>query len=267
VGLLDDLKREADKAREARDAEEARRLERERIYRSAIVPGLASIYRYLMEIIEHLKEVKWIVNAVYDIPGLGVIDTFRQEDYRIFIDSHETPKKINFFCTCNVPEERKYQVSTDKIEDARQFLTVNNIIFSDWPLRSGGGQITTMVVQAKLRIRVGLLVEADIDSSRIRVLSHNLEGLAHREYFFGPSAIDEDWLDDLGHYLLRKKPFLGKQEMTLEARERLRRFLEQERVQRLRERASGAILDERKMNDSGFFQTLRGRLFKSDKPD
>lgn len=269
MGLLDDLKREADQARLAKKNEEARQAELERIYRSDIAPRLIDIHRYLVEMLKHLEDVKWIVTVEYDIPGLGRTDNFRQGDYRIHIDRHETPRKVTLQCLRSMPNEQKFTVEQGKAEELRQFLNDNQIMFSDWPLRDSTGQITATVFQAKLKVRAWLSFEADIETSRIRVFSQNFESLSQREYYFGYAAVDENWLDDLGHYLLRKRGFLGRQELSGEARERLRQAVAREKQQQ-RELEQRFILEEvpgpkSKPSDSGFFQVLRGRLFKPEK--
>ncbi|MGZ8219490.1 hypothetical protein [Methylomagnum sp.] len=270
---MDDLKREADQARLAKENEEERQAELEKIYRSDIAPRLIDIHRYLVEMLKHLEEVKWIVTVEYDIPGLGKTDNFRQGDYRIYIDRHETPRKVTLQCVRAMPNEQKFTVEPGKAEELRQFLTANQVMFSDWPLRDSLGQITATVFQAKLQVRAWLSFEADIEFSRIRVYSYNFENLNHREYYFGYAVVDENWLDDLGHYLLRKRGFLGRQEMSGEARERLRQAVAKEKAQQ-RELEQRFILEEvpssgikSKPSDSGFLQVLRGRLFKPEKPN
>lgn len=275
MGLLDDLKREADEARLAKQTEAARQAELEKIFRSDIAPRLIDIHRYLVEMLRHLEEVKWIVTVEYDIPGLGRTDDFRQGDYRLYIDRHETPKKVTLQCVRTVPSEQKYTVQPDKAEELRHFLNAHRMMFSDWPLRDAYGQINAMVFQTQLRVLATLSFEADIEASRIRVFSHNFESLNHREYYFGCAAIDENWLDDLGHYLLRKRGFLGRQEMSSEARERLRQALAQEKEKaklqeierrfRLEELATAEEREKPKPSDSSFFQVLRERLFKPHK--
>lgn len=271
MGLLDDLKREADQARLAKKNEEARQAELERIYRSDIAPRLIDIHRYLVEMLKHLEEVKWIVTVEYDIPGLGRTDNFRQGDYRIHIDRHETPRKVTLQCQRAMPHEQKFTVEQGKAEELRQFLNENQVMFSEWPLRDSFGQISATVFQAQIKVRAWLSFEADIESSRIRVFSQNFESLDQREYCFGYAAVDENWLDDLGHYLLRKRGFLGRQEMSNEARERLRQVVAMEK-QKQRELERRFVLEEApgtksKPTDSNFFRALRGRLFKPEKPN
>jgi hypothetical protein len=268
VGLLDDLKREADRAREAKAAEEARRAELENIYRAEIAPRLAGIHSYLTEMVKHLEAVNWVVEAAYDFPGMDRLENLRQGNYRVFVDSHGSPRRVSLDCDCALPAERKFSVVATKADELRQFLIAQNVAFTDWPIRDKLGQVKAIMFQGRLRVRAGLLFEADIETSRIRVVSHNFEGLTTREYLFGYSSIDETWLDELGHYLLRKKTILGSLEISDETRQRLRRLAEEEKARQSRETERAALPgEESKPAEPGLLRGLSSRLFKFDKSD
>ncbi len=261
MGLLEDLKREADRARDAKQAEAARRAELDKIYRAEIAPRLTHIHRYLSEMLRHLEDANRPVAAAFDFPVLGKIEYLRQENYSLHIDGHGTPTKVNLHCECVLPEERKFKVAIDRAEELRQFLISQRIVFTEWPLRSGFGQIHSLLFQARLRVWAGLVFEADIEASRIRVASFNFEGLSARDYQFGYERIDHAWLDDLGHYLLREKAALGYLEMSVEARERLRRIAADEKE---KGRLSRETVSEPQGQpvEPGLLKGLRNRWFK-----
>jgi hypothetical protein len=268
VGLLDDLRREADLAREAKETEAARQAELQKIYRSEMAPRLAGIYRYLTEMIEHLETVGWVVEAAYGIPGVGRVENLRQGDYRLYIDSHESPRKITLQFACGAKEERKFSLQAAEAEEFRQFLVGHQVAFSEWPLRDNRGQINGTAFQVKLRVKAGVLFEADIPSSRVRVVSHNVEGLSRREYLFGYAAVDDSWLDELGHYLLRKKDVLGGRQLSEAARERLRQLAaEQARAEQQPSPPAETVPDqgEKEAGKAGMLRALRNRLFGTDK--
>lgn len=268
MGLLDDLKREADRAREAKAAGEARRAELENIYRAEIAPRLIRIHGYLTEMARHLEEANWVVEAAYDFPGIDRPEALQQGNYRVFIDGHGSPRKVSLHCDCALPAERKFSVTAAKAEELRQFLLAQRVAFTDWPIRDSLGQVKAFMFQGKLRVKAGLLFEADIESSRIRVVSHNFEGLTTREYLFGYASVDETWLDELGHYILRKKPVLGRLEISDEMRQRLRQLAEEEKAKLLRGTGEAAAQDEEdKPAEFGLLRGLGSRLFKSDKSD
>lgn len=269
MGLLDDLKREADQAREAKDAEAARQAALESVYRAEIAPRLLNIHRYLTEMIENLEVAEWTIDASYEIPGLGRIDNLRQSDYRVFIDGHGTPRKVTLECECGLLEQRKFTVLVAKADEFRQFLIAHQVPFTEWPAREIlGGGYHSLLFQARLRVKMGLTFEADIETSRIRVTSYNFEGLTVREYPIGYAQVDSAWMDELGYYLLRKKTVLGGLEISEEARRYLRQRAEEERAQRrldageIHIATANNTLDQEKAPTS-LWRGLRERFFKS----
>lgn len=267
MGLLDDLRREADRVREEREAEETRQAELERIYRVAVAPRLIEIHRYLTELLDHLDTVCWTVDTTFSIPGIGRIEGLNQGNYSVHIDSHKTPKRVRLLCACLAGEERTFSVDVQKADELRQFLLANQAFFTEWPQRDGMGKIKSMMFQAKVRVRAELSFEADIRGSRILVASHNFEGVTDREYWFGYATIDENWLDGLGNYVLRKKLVLGGQEMSEEARDRLRRIVDREKAHRARNTDNSSGPDSAGKRAGGILGNLRTRLFRSDKSD
>ena len=268
MGLLDDLKREADRAREEKRAEEARLAELESLYRNAVAPRLMDIFHYLSEMIDHLKTVDWVVDAACQVPGLGTVGGLRQGNYSLRIDSHSTPRQVALRCECTADDQRKFPVEARKADELREFLVSHGSTFTEWPQREVPGSVKTTMFQVTLRVKAALVFEADIEASRIRVLSQNFEGPGRKEYFFGHGTIDEAWLDGLGHYLLRKKDVLGSQEMSDEARARLRQVVADEKLRRASEIGPQTIANrDQTPAEFGLLRSLRNRLFKSDKSD
>jgi hypothetical protein len=268
VGLLEELKQEADRAREAKEIEAVRLKKLNHVYRAEIAPRLLLVHRYLTEMLKHMRDADRFVNAAFEFPALGRIENLRQDNYTLRIDGHESPKKVNLNCDCSLPEERKFAVAKSGAEDFRQFLISNQVAFTEWPVRSGFGEIGSFQFQAKLRVRSSLAFEADIEASRIRILSYNFEGLSLREYLFGYERVDNAWLDDLGRYLLREKGHLGRLEISEEARALIRQRAAEEKARLTREVWGGGspapvAAPEKKPPERGLLR----RWFKSDDKD
>jgi hypothetical protein len=265
VGLLDDLKKEADQALRAKEAEKARQAELERVYRTEIAPRLIKIHRYLNELTGHLQTVGRVIEIGYDLPGLGRLENLRQDNYRLFIDGHEAPRKVTFQCDCTLPDEKSFEVSQTAADETRRFLVSQQCLFTEWPIRDARQQITGFMFRVKVQVRAGLLFEADIENSRIRVVSHHFEELTTRPYHFGYANVNDEWLDGLGRYVLRQKKILGDLPLSEEARARIRRLAEEQKARQLQEvQEAEARESQSKSGDSGLFRNLRG-LLKSDK--
>jgi hypothetical protein len=259
MGILDDLKREADLARQNQEAAERHRTQLERIYRDEIEPRLTKIHSYLSEMRDCLNTVGWAVEATYQLPGFGTVKNLQQSNYRIYVDSHKALKKIIFEVEGGYPDERKFAVESSKLEEARQFLISQNVVFTEWPAYQG----TDWILQGKLRIKLGVVIEADIENSRIKVISHNIEGLNVRHYQFVYSNVDEAWLDQLGRYILRKVDHLGYTHLPDETRLALREKVAEQKARWLQELKELELAKESKDSEFGLIQGLRRKFFKS----
>lgn len=262
-GILGDLKKEADLARQAKEAEEARLARLDAIYREALCPRLLEIHRYLYELLEQLNTLSWKVQAEYQIPVIGkVVDLF-QEGYRVHIDNMDTPKRVVLTFACRVPDERRYSVEVGKADEVHQFFVSQQTKYMDWPVRGPTGQINEIIYQARLQVMVALMFQADIAKSRIVVGVSNMEGIASQRHEYRPEEIDEEWLDRLGNYILRKIDTIAKQYITEEERQALRAKLAVEKeCLRQEDALPSAEADKAKETQpAGLLRGLQKKLF------
>jgi len=226
MGILDDLKQKADKARLQKEQEEARLAELERIYRIGIRPAMLKIHSFLLEMTELLTEP---VTASFEFPGIGRVDNLEQKNYNILIDSQRDPKLISLRFECVSKEEKRYTVTPKSLADeACQFLTEQKVVFSDWAVRDANRQISGLIIQCKLRVPVELTFEADIERGGIRVTSYNYDGGTEKNFLAKHDSIDADWLDKLGYYILRQDDGFGTLALSEDERNRIRLLVEEQ---------------------------------------
>jgi hypothetical protein len=228
MGILDDLKKEADNSRLAREQAQLRQEGLDRIYQEGTRPALLRIHNYLLELTEQLCLVDWPVVIGFEFPGIGRIDNLAQSNYRISIDSQKEPKLIELRFDCTAPEERRYNVMPKSAgDDACQFLTSQNVQFTDWAIRDANLDVIGLTIQCKLRVRVSLAFKSDLAGQGIRVTSYNFEGPGEKGFLASHRSINDDWLDKLGHYIVRKNESFGKLEISEDQRIQLRRLVEE----------------------------------------
>ena len=262
MGILDELKREAEQARKAREEAEARQNDRGLNWEAQASECMLKIHRYLLELVEHIKQVDWEILTSYKLPAIGQIDKLKQGNYLILIDHAVHPRKIALRFECSWPEERKFPITPkEAAEEFCQFLFEQQVRFVDWPLRDRHHEITGLMIQAKLRILVSFLFEVDKDAC-IRLTTHNFEGIEQRSFKIPFEQVDEQWLDGLGRFLLRKVNHrMDSLEISDELKRRLRQRLEAERSQR----PTGSETQrqaEADISDAGLLQRLRDSLVK-----
>ena len=261
MGILDELKREAEQARKAREEAKARQdgpgLDRE----AQASECMLKIHRYLLELVEYIKQVDWEVLASYKLPVIGQVDKLRQGNYLVFIDHAVHPRKISLRFDCSLPEERNYPLMPKEAADEFcQFLFEQQVRFIDWPLRDGHHEITGLMIQVRLRVLVSFSFEVDEAESLVRLTTLNFEGIERRVFKIPCQQVDEQWLDRLGRFILRKVNHrMDSLDISDELRQRLRQRLEAERSQRIAE-PEQAQADEDVT--AGLLQRLRKGLVK-----
>ncbi|WP_045226112.1 hypothetical protein [Methyloterricola oryzae] len=252
MGILDEIKKEAERLRKAQEAEDALRSVQERNDAQGLRERMVRIQRYLFELVDHLEVVGWPVDAVYSVPGVGDV-SFSQGNYRIFVDNASDPKKISLRFDCLTAESRHYSVTPRALaDDFRKFLRSEQVAFSESPIRSGA-EVEGALFECRLRVLVSLLFETQEESFEVGVTTHNFEGLVDVKLHFPYQKIDEDWLDQLGHYVLRKDRRLSTLEIPDDVRRQLRQRLEEDNRRRQAEQA-----EPRK--EAGFFARLGSLL-------
>jgi len=238
VGILDDLKQEADRLRDQQETEEQKRQRKEALYREKFRPALLRIFRYLNEMVEQLRVVNLVTNATYQLPGFGEVSNLQHTGYRVLIDSKTNPRKVYLQFDCIAPGEKRYTVTLKSADEAREFIVNHQVPLVEAPIRGKDNRVVGVMFQARLQVRVRVLFEADVDKGKIVVTSADFEGLGLKRLFFAVEAIDDEWLDDLGHYILRKKDTLGRVELPEETRQRLRQQVAEEEAHRQKELAA-----------------------------
>jgi len=228
MGILEDLKREANNSCAERERALLRRKELENIYLESIRPSMFRIHNYLRELVEQLGLVSWHVTMGFDFPGIGRVDHLSQKNYRNTIDSRNEPKLINLSFECVAHEENVYSVMPKSSGDeACQFLATQKVLFTDWAIRDVHQEVVGTFIKCKLRVRVGITFNADIGNQGIRVILYNFEGQGEKSFLSHYYSIDDQWLDKLGRYILRKDDSFRMLEITEEQRMQIRKLLEE----------------------------------------
>jgi hypothetical protein len=265
VGILDDLRQEAEHIRHLQEAEDERRSAEELSDRAGLRDRMVRIHHYLFELVDHLDVVGWKVSANYAIPGASEIE-FIQGNYRIYIDNVKDPKRISLRCDCTVPETRRYSVTPLAMaEEFRRVLRSEQVPFAEWPIYDGA-EVEGTLFECRLRVLVSLLFEVVEQDSAVRLTIHNFEGLVDEKLNLHYRRIDNDWLDQLGHYLLRKDRRLSRLQMPDELRAQIRQRLEEDKRRRALDSAQPETSETSETRENmGLFRRL-GSLLRGSTP-
>lgn len=259
MSLLDDLKREAEqqKAAQSADAEEARR---EACYQQRLKPAMLAILHYLSELSDQLKVVDPDVRVDYTLPGFGLVRGLRQDGYVVNADSTENTRTIRLRLQCVDEREREYAVKPKSTADeTRDFLENQRMRYAEWPIRDPQQGVIGLNFQLAVKVDINFIFKADPEQGAIQLLIANFTDFKVEKSVVQPERINEEWLDNLGNYLLRRRKNLYELEITDADKAAIRLRLEEAQRQREAE-LEAAILREREEREEARRNSLLGKL-------
>ncbi len=228
MGLLDDLKKEA----EARKAAEAARAHAEQTRTDGVLaaglPALFRIRNYLSELISQLRVLETTIPVVLPVPGIGPVSGFRQEGYALAAECNP-PVLVTLRCSLRLERRAQYEMRAasgaplaawcDQLR--RQGLQVQML-----RMLEGSGERAAVVLDGALPAL--LQFRLDLAAGAIEFLARNFDELGERRQLVRPEDVTERWLNELMKYVLRQDHRFLVQELAPELREYFRRRLEQE---------------------------------------
>jgi hypothetical protein len=210
MGLLDDLKKEAEAVKQ-KQLEETHNKIQALNQNFVLVQGkLTQVYRFLHELINQLNVVKLEVPRSYYIGGFGQVDDMRQADYAVAtknmtIDNRDFIKEIHLRFKCVTDKELKITKESEAtVEQFRDYLWRNNLKFDCHESRNPRGYLEKGEFTLASSILVSFLVNADFDQAKIKIAARNFEMLGVNEFTYEVDEITEALLDEFGKSLIGK---------------------------------------------------------------
>ncbi len=262
MGVIDELKREAERRKQKLSEEEAGKVRKEETFQNAIRPAMQAVLRYLREMTEHLNFLKPDVGIGYTLPGFGEVGNLVQEDYRMAVDSAEQPGFVKLWFTCRSPDDLVFTVTPSaKARDTRRFLQDLRLVFAEWPLRDASNDVVGLGFEVKFSVPVVFLFQADMENEVITMQVTNFKGLNTQRDSFPPNTVNDKWLEDLGNYILGRNVNLRALHISDQERQQIRQRLQISNAERKRE-LELALQREYMEKEDQESRLLRNRLWK-----
>lgn len=203
MSYLDQLRRDAERARQEKAEREAGELALQAIYSDEICPRLLAIHQFLFDFTAQIREAEWEVEVGFPFPGIGRVPLFHH-DYRVHIDSTQNPREVSLVIFSRASAVRRYECSPDSEPGLRAFLGSHRVKCETWVDRLPGGKRTVMC-EAHLAVASVVRFMADIPRSALVVEASDFNAPGMEMWQFGVSEpLDSAWLDNLAGFLLRK---------------------------------------------------------------
>jgi len=234
MSLINNLRQQALSKQAEEEAQAKKQAELLSFYRQNTQPRLISLYRNLHEMVTHLNYLKNEIWVQYPLTPAGHQVPMRQSDYKVEIDSLENTQSIIFYGWCRGKLDLLYQLGDPaQVEKHIEYLNHFNIKHQSRAYKNDLHQIIGADMTVKPELPIRLHFQADIENQCIKLTLVNLPALGTTVLRLRPQAIDEKFIDDLGHFILRDKSDFLRLDISDEEKERIKNLVEKE--QRLRE--------------------------------
>jgi len=234
MGLLEDLRNQADNQRENEAAKAKRQAQLEAYYQKAMLPRMVKAFQYLTEFVDHLNYIKLETFVEYPLLPNGAMQRLQQQSYMLVIDSSKALKEIKFTMECAIDVPVEFEVfGKDAV-----LLQIDKIKCYAFRHECSMRKINHEIISAKFVLEgplpLAVNINADVDTSKIKLELRNFSEPGYTKYVLTAEEFDDDFLDRLGKFVIRQERTLfGGEEISDAAKKVLRDKLIVER--RIRE--------------------------------
>ncbi len=202
MGVLDELKQEA-QAIEAENARESTtRAAALAQVRRQIEPCMRTAYKYFNELKQHLEVVGRDISASYDIRGAGHVDGLMQSKYGVSTDNPEQIDKFSFRFVCAKNGAiQVHQRDSASANSYREYLKFNGMQAKVRDSTTGKGAVIFMVQPA---VPVVVEFSADYDQGKLNLRVRNLTSIGVARSSLTAEQVDEKFLDEVAKAVLRQ---------------------------------------------------------------
>lgn len=207
MGLLDDLKQQAETLREQQQVSQATHNQNLLQAHTKLKDAL----RYWMDMFNSLNTIKPVVRRYYYLEG-GVtnLENLLQSDYivnarHLTVDHHDYVESIELRFRCagdsNLILEKQ---SAPMVERLRSHLWANNLRFEVKEVRNERDYIERATFTVKSEVPVTITITADLANAQFRFVTRNLEKLGEYTYLYDFDEFGNDTMEELGKVILAR---------------------------------------------------------------
>lgn len=212
MGLLDDLKQEAEsRKRQLRTSHAARDQNRQ-----AIHVALREASRYLSELADSLNVLKPQVPRHFYIDGATRLDQLMQCDYkardrRNTVDNQDYLEEASLLFRCVGSRNQTIEKqSLAAIKNLRDYLWGYNFRFECQEIKNDRGLVERAVFTVLAEVPASVVFTGDWETGHIRLTLKNLETIGEVNYLYDANEVGRDLLEELTKLLLAKPNQLRK---------------------------------------------------------
>ncbi|MFK5987042.1 MAG: hypothetical protein QM479_16665 [Pseudomonadota bacterium] len=231
MGILDELRDEAERKKIVEQQQTISSEKLEEIYQQNLLPKMQKIFDFFKEIVNHLQYLQDPIKVENYSNKYAQLGDLIQQDYKLSTDQYggmghyNSLKTIYLRFYCIGEDIMEFDVKTQAdIEHQINFLTSKKISF-DWSRHYSSVESSSATFRVKRKIPVKINFTVNYEQSLIQLEIFNHHNFGHIKRSYKSDEINDDFLDQLAKFLLRKKNDFIEIEMSHEERELLRENL------------------------------------------
>lgn len=236
MGILDDLKSQTG-VQDAIDEKELQgQTDQQKNYIENILPKLLQLHSFFTEFSEQLNLIKTPTMVSYPVkPDKGVLE-FEQSKYEATVDNVLEPKIIKFSFICSLKKSCFFKIeNTEHIERYSDVLSGYRIEFVRTDEKNKNYELVGARFEVVGQMPVNVILQANIETSSIDLILKNFELPGSHKYTYRVDQITEQFIDDLGRYIIRQNPEFMKLDIDEENKEKIRKNIQAEMQRRQQE--------------------------------
>jgi hypothetical protein len=236
MGILDELKQEANQVKNREEEEQRRQEELERRFRDELDPRMQELHTYLRDLVQQLNVVNPEIPVDFEISNSPPLKGLQQGEYFL---GHYAERKFQLLFSFTRELKVVFELNDPaSIAKQKEYLTNNAVKYHCKELKNDRYEVYKATFVLLGQIKGGMEFRANPSDNCIDLVMRNFTGLGRASASFSPDKIDHDFLEQLGQYLLRRSNKLLEhriQRMSDEQRAEIRRKLEEEKREREQE--------------------------------
>ena len=207
MGLLDDLKQQADSLRQKQQVTQAELNEHLLLAHAKLKDGL----HYLVDLFNSLNVIKPVVPRFYSLEGGNTqLENLMQCDYncngrRLTVDHRDYIEAIvlRFRCVAdgNITLEKQSDPMVNRLRD---HLWTHALKFEVTEVRNERGYVERGIFTVKCEVPVTITISGDLEKAQIKIVTKNLEKLGEYVYIYEFDEFGKEVLEELGKVIIAK---------------------------------------------------------------
>jgi hypothetical protein len=232
MGLLDDLRQQAEQRRSAGKDAESEQARHDEIYRTQIKPKIEALYDYLQELVQHLNYLDMEIPVRYRFYGSTKSEGFKQKNYSLRIDAQETTMALTLHCEAVADRPVSIPAKTEAVAAAiGKELKQHGL---QAVVHEASSKDAGKAFYVKVEPVIPIFFDFSADRGREAIVLHleNYAELGVMSDLFTVEKLDDLWFDHVGALIMRKSDRLIRRSITVEERRKIQNRLASDQEER-----------------------------------